>query len=42
MLSGQEILQLKLMSYKNKGNTYIRAYRNKWGGVRNLDLMILS
>ena len=30
MLSGQEILQLKLMSYKNKGKTYIRAYRNKW------------
>ena len=30
MPSGQEILQLKLMSYKNKGKTYIRAYRNKW------------
>ena len=30
MLTGQEILQLKLMSYKNKGKTYIRAYRNKW------------
>lgn len=30
MATGQEILQLKLMSYKNKGKTYVRAYRNKW------------
>ena len=30
MATGQEILHLKLMSYKNKGKTYVRAYRNKW------------
>lgn len=30
MATGQEILQLKLMSYKNRGKTYVRAYRNKW------------
>ena len=30
MTTGQEILQLKLMSYKNKGKTYVRAYSNKW------------
>lgn len=30
MATGQDILQLKLMSYKNKGKTYVRAYRNKW------------
>ena len=30
MATGREILQLKLMSYKNKAKTYVRAYRNKW------------
>lgn len=30
MPTGSELLNLKLMSYKSRGKTYVRAYRNKW------------